>query len=125
MNGSRVRIVTMVGLLALTALAAGCGSNSEAPAPAPETGGQGRTLAVPDPSGNTGIVPPAAGTGTGATGLQWDPPATWIQETPANAMRKAQYRAPGDAGDGGHGRASCRRRLAPRHRDAVRRFFTK
>lgn len=100
MNGTRVRIVTMVGLLALTVLAAGCGSNSEAPAPAPQPSEQGRTLAVPNPSGDTGIVPPPAGTGTGATGLQWDVPAAWIDEIPANAMRKAQYRAPGDAGDG-------------------------
>lgn len=100
MNGTRMRIVTIFGLLALAAMVAGCGSGSEDPAPAVDASSQGRTLAVPNSSGDTGIVPPVAGSGTGSTGLQWDTPSTWIAETPANAMRKAQYKAPGDAGDG-------------------------
>jgi hypothetical protein len=32
-------------------------------------------------------------------GLRWDAPAGWIEETPSNAMRAAQYRIPAGAGD--------------------------
>jgi hypothetical protein len=37
--------------------------------------------------------------GLGAAGLVWDVPASWIAEPPANAMRRAQYRVRGAAGD--------------------------
>jgi hypothetical protein len=46
-----------------------------------------------------GIVQPPAGSGTGATGLAWSVPETWIQEEPKSAMRRAQYRVAGAAGD--------------------------
>jgi hypothetical protein len=39
------------------------------------------------------------GSGTGDTGLTWTAPEGWVEEEPANAMRKAQYRLPGEAGD--------------------------
>ncbi len=32
--------------------------------------------------------------------LTWDRPEAWIEEPPANSMRQAQYRVPGEAGDG-------------------------
>jgi len=35
-----------------------------------------------------------------ATLLTWDRPEAWIEEAPANSMRQAQYRVPGEAGDG-------------------------
>ncbi len=53
---------------------------------------------APAPS-DMGIVQPAPGTGTGATGLSWRIPEGWVEEEPRSAMRKAQYRIPGEAGD--------------------------
>jgi hypothetical protein len=53
-----------------------------------------------DASGTSGIIPPAAGSGSGATGMTWELPGGWIEETPSSAMRKAQYRVPGSGGDG-------------------------
>lgn len=35
-----------------------------------------------------------------ATLLTWDKPDSWVEEPPANSMRQAQYRVPGEAGDG-------------------------
>jgi hypothetical protein len=46
------------------------------------------------------IAPPPKGSGTGAAGLGWKVPEGWIEEPPASAMRRAQYRVPGAAGDG-------------------------
>ena len=46
------------------------------------------------------IVPPPSGSGTGAAGLTWQVPDGWISEQPSSAMRRAQYRVPGPAGDG-------------------------
>lgn len=45
------------------------------------------------------IAPPPPGSGTGAAGLVWDAPESWIAETPSSAMRRAQYRIPGPEGD--------------------------
>jgi len=42
------------------------------------------------------IAPPPPGSGSGEAGLAWTVPLDWIAETPANPMRKAQYRV----GDG-------------------------
>ncbi len=41
------------------------------------------------------IAPVDPTAGTGASGLAWDVPKNWIAETPANSMRRAQYRVPG------------------------------
>jgi hypothetical protein len=46
-----------------------------------------------------GIVQPAPGSGTGATGLTWQIPDGWIEEQPRSGMRKAQYKVPGAGGD--------------------------
>jgi hypothetical protein len=40
------------------------------------------------------------GAGTGDSGLQWTAPPGWVAEKPASPMRKAQYRVPGNAGEG-------------------------
>jgi hypothetical protein len=47
-----------------------------------------------------GLPPVPEGAGTGATGLAWTAPPGWISETPSSPMRRAQYRVPGEAGDG-------------------------
>lgn len=49
--------------------------------------------------GSADALPPVApGAGQGAGALVWTVPASWVPEAPASAMRKAQYRLPGDAG---------------------------
>lgn len=46
------------------------------------------------------VVPaPPAGSGTGVLGLRWVDPPGWSKETPASAMRRAQYRLRGPAGE--------------------------
>lgn len=50
--------------------------------------------------GDMVVPPPPAGSGTGASGLTWEVPAAWIEESPTSAMRRAQYRLPGESGDG-------------------------
>jgi hypothetical protein len=39
-------------------------------------------------------------TGVVAGPLVWDAPESWVQETPRSMMRRAQYRIPGEDGDG-------------------------
>lgn len=79
-------------------------------APSPETSTTDESVAetAPQATASTpsssspaaGIVPPVpAGAGTGASGLAWDVPAEWTEETPSSPMRRAQYRVPGAAGD--------------------------
>lgn len=103
---------TLALLLAATIALAGCGSDPEPPPPAPApTSGDARTLTpggeLPpghpptDGSGEiTSIAPPPAGSGTGDLGLSWDAPDGWIEVEPSSSVRRAQYRLPGDAGDG-------------------------
>ena len=45
------------------------------------------------------VEPPPPGSGTGGAALAWTAPEAWLAEAPSNAMRKAQYRVTGDAGD--------------------------
>jgi hypothetical protein len=45
------------------------------------------------------VEPPPPGSGSGGTALSWTAPPGWLAEAPSNAMRKAQYRVTGDAGD--------------------------
>ena len=87
--------------------------SAQAPAGAPRPA---RTLPVPVAAGDPGalppdhpplnaaatggIPPPPPGSGTGESAVHWKVPAGWVQETPTSSMRKAQYRAPGPAGDG-------------------------
>jgi len=59
------------------------------------------------PPVNAGATPPAGGlppvpegAGTGDAALAWTSPSGWIAEKPASAMRRAQYKVPGKAGDG-------------------------
>jgi hypothetical protein len=48
----------------------------------------------------SGIVPPPAGSGAGASALTWTVPEGWVAETPSSNLRKAQYRVSGSGGDG-------------------------
>jgi hypothetical protein len=47
-----------------------------------------------------GLPPIPEGAGTGDAALAWTSPPEWISEKPASAMRRAQYKVPGKAGDG-------------------------
>jgi len=51
-----------------------------------------------DQTDQTDMLPPPVMTEGAA--LTWTTPPDWIDEPPANAMRQAQYRVPGSAGDG-------------------------
>jgi hypothetical protein len=56
----------------------------------------------PISAGGPSIAPPPPGSGEGASGLAWELPASWTEETPKNPMRRAQYRVPGSgAGEDG------------------------
>lgn len=90
-----------IALLTLLALAA-CGG--EQPATTEQTAQQPAEgelpaghppVAQPDPSS----MMPAPVVGQGAA-LTWTMPESWVDEPPANLMRQAQFRVPGDAGDG-------------------------
>jgi len=61
---------------------------------APQAGEQPAPGPAPTPG-----APPVAGGGTG-TDLQYQIPEGWVAEPPANTMRLAQARIPGEAGDG-------------------------
>lgn len=80
-------------LLPVFALAAACGSTVEEtePAPAPAT-----AVAV-EPVVAAAPAPSAQGPAAGALVFAAQP--EWIEETPANEMRKAQYRLPHEAGE--------------------------
>ncbi|HPA95099.1 MAG TPA: hypothetical protein PK570_00765 [Thermoanaerobaculia bacterium] len=45
------------------------------------------------------LMPVVAPGGEGAMALLWTAPASWVAETPANPMRRGQYRVPGPGGD--------------------------
>lgn len=81
------------------------------PPPADTTGGgpaaaqSSQTLPAGHPpldqTANQSVIePPPPGSGTGAAALSWTVPDGWVEETPSSAMRRAQYRVPGPAGDG-------------------------
>jgi len=97
--------LAIVGMIFLLA----CGAPAPEPeAPAAEAPAAGMSQgALPEghppieqapPS--SGIIPPPAGSGAGATGLGWSTPEGWVVETPSSNMRKAQYRVSGAGGDG-------------------------
>jgi len=57
--------------------------------------------AVINPATPGELIPlPPPGSGSGASGLRWQVPEGWIEEPPASAMRRAQYRLPGAGGEG-------------------------
>lgn len=62
------------------------------------SGGTPAPLESPTATEGTVKLPPA-GSGTGATALRWAVPPGWVSEPPDTAMRRAQYRIPGEAGD--------------------------
>jgi len=87
----------------VVALTAGsCSGDAPTPVP-PEAGPAPAAQALPPghpPSSAADAVPPVpAGAGTGSSGLAWVVPRGWKAETPASAMRRAQYRVPGPGGD--------------------------
>lgn len=86
-------------VMAVVAWTLSCGGGAETPPSRPSeatdagSGSGSRTLPIP------GVGAPAAGA-TGSGPLTWDVPSAWAEETPSNSVRLAQYRVPGDAGDG-------------------------
>ena len=93
---------TLIAVILLTIVLAACGGGPRDTAPPPTD---------PAPSGDLppGHPPLGGGDATGQlpapvvkddTALGWTKPEAWLDEAPANAMRQAQYRVPGEAGDG-------------------------
>lgn len=92
---------TIIALAVFLALAA-CGA--EQPATTDQTAQQpaeGEMPAGHPPIGQSdpSSMMPAPVVGQGAA-LTWTMPEGWVDEPPANVMRQAQFRVPGDAGDG-------------------------
>jgi hypothetical protein len=105
MNSMKGPIVRSILLAATLVAVVACGGSSDDPAvpessPAPGTAQGELPPGHPslDPGANDGMIAaPPPGSGAGTAGLTWTAPAGWVEETPANPMRKAQYRV-GDDG---------------------------
>ncbi|MBP7147497.1 MAG: hypothetical protein KBD01_08125 [Acidobacteria bacterium] len=50
--------------------------------------------------GQASVAPPPPGSGTGENSVSWTAPEGWTSEVPNSALRRAQYRLPGSAGEG-------------------------
>ena len=91
--------------LSVAGLAACDGSTTEAPVPQAQPPADGTASLPPGHppagAGDMGSLPPVpAGAGKGSAALTWQVPADWEEVQPSSAMRRAQYRVPGAAGDG-------------------------
>lgn len=84
-------LMTLLGVVLVGAQQRSFGQSQPLPPGHPPVGGQGSSPHIPAP-------PP--GTGPSGQGLIWTIPPGWTAETPASAMRRAQYRIPGSAGPG-------------------------
>lgn len=82
----------LVTSLALSLLLAGACREQQ------QAGTGGAPPASPHAPGSL-VQPPPPGAGTGEAAITWTVPQGWVAETPSSAMRKAQYRVPGEAGD--------------------------
>lgn len=93
---------TVLAVILLTIVLAACGGGPRDTAPPPTD---------PTPPGELPPGHPPLGGGDAAsqlptpvvkddTALSWTKPESWLDEPPANAMRQAQYRVSGEAGDG-------------------------
>ena len=85
----RLRLVTVLASCLLLANGVRADQHTGAPGAPPQP---------PSPIPGS-VEPPPPGSGTGVTALTWTAPSGWQAEAPSNAMRKAQYRVTGDAGD--------------------------
>jgi hypothetical protein len=82
-------LVALFGATLGGAPARGPAQTGQMPPGHPPIGGAPSQPAVPPPPADAG-----------AQALTWKVPSGWIEETPASAMRRAQYRIPGSAGAG-------------------------
>ena len=118
-TGSRVTLFVL-GCTALAFITAGCSDQGAVKNDAPKANattkeapplvsgrGDGTATLPPghppiDAAGAPppGLPPVPEGAGTGEAALAWTAPSGWISEKPASAMRRAQYKVPGSAGDG-------------------------
>lgn len=91
--------LVVVLLPVLFGACAGDAGTTEAEEPEPTAQAELPPGHPPVASSGTSIAPPLAGSGRGSAALDWTAPSDWIEEAPANAMRRAQYRVPGPGGD--------------------------
>jgi hypothetical protein len=97
------KLLPVLTIVAILVLSVSCGSDDSAE---PSTAPAQETVQLPPDhpplqqgGSQSGVIPPPAGSGSGTTGMTWSAPAGWVETEPVSAMRKAQYRIPGDAGD--------------------------
>lgn len=88
----------VAGALALAGLTLACsGGGSDTDGSAGDAGGASNSR--PQAQDTRGQVPPPpAGSGSGATGMNWTAPAGWVEQQPTSSMRKAQFQVPGSGG---------------------------
>ncbi len=103
MDSKKQRVALSLWALVLPFVLA-CGSSSqESSSSSPGSTAEGQLPPghpSSDPSSPGMVVPPPPGSGTGSSGLAWTAPEGWLKEVPTSKMRRAQYRVPGEAGDG-------------------------
>jgi len=91
-------------MLLLITLAAGltlaCGEAPENEVETTPATEQSAKMPPGHPSAGQGAAVPSPLAGSDSTNLVWDTPGAWVEETPSSGMRRAQYRVPGEAGDG-------------------------
>ena len=111
MRQSYVWIPTLVALLALSACQ---GQNDLTPESqggvVPADAAAQSATALPDghpmvpadgPASASDVIPQLPpGAGEGRLGMTWQAPDGWLEETPSSEMRQAQWRVPGESGDG-------------------------
>ena len=126
MNTTRRRLTCSCVIAALVFVLVACGTSSEETVVAessPDSDAAPGELPPGHPSLEAGakdgaIAPPPPGSGAGAAGLGWTAPAGWVEEPPANPMRRAQYRVGDDGtcvvyyfgpGEGGDAQSNAKR----------------
>jgi hypothetical protein len=101
-RNSKKLLFTLVLAMGLVA-ACGTAGKNEATEPVPESSATKPGTELPPghpPIGQGSVAPPPLGSGEGSAGLAWAVPEVWVEETPSSRMRRAQYRVPGESGDG-------------------------
>jgi hypothetical protein len=92
-----------IATVLVCALAAGACSKHDSPPPDPDA--EEKPVELPDTPREAKLLPlpqavaPASAPGAPRSALAWDVPRGGVEESPASAMRRAQYRVPGAAGE--------------------------
>ena len=91
--------LTLIGF-ALLGIACSRGEEAQAVAPSPAVAPAGDVAVQPRPARVLALPGEYSPAKPPSSVLEWEVPAGWVVEPPASSMRLAQYRVPGDGGDG-------------------------